>query len=265
MSRWTIRRREGIAFAEAGGVGPVMVLCHGGAGSHTHWVRNIDALAGRFRVRALDLPGYGASDAVDKSLSADDYVAAVTPMIDRLNADVEHFHLVGFSFGGVLSAGVAAALGTRVARLSLIAPGGFGNPRTRALDMRRLPEGGLEVPEVRAVVRHNLLEMMLADPVSIGEETLALQLANSRRTGFNSSKLSLSGRTPRDVPKIAAALQVVWGDADRLAHPSPAERGAILQAARPGLPVHLVPGGGHWVQYERAEAVNRLLLDFHAP
>jgi len=24
-----------------------------------------------------------------------------------------------------------------------------------------------------------------------------------------------------------------------------------------------VPSGGHWIQYEQAEAINRLLLDFH--
>ncbi|MEL0112589.1 MAG: alpha/beta fold hydrolase, partial [Rickettsiales bacterium] len=62
MSGWKIRKEHGINFAEAGS-GPVMVMCHGGAGSHTHWSRNIDALAERFTVRALDLPGFGESDA----------------------------------------------------------------------------------------------------------------------------------------------------------------------------------------------------------
>lgn len=91
-----------------------------------------------------------------------------------------------------------------------------------------------------------------------------LQLANSRRTGFDSSRLSLSERTPRDVPRVVAGMQAIWGDADRLAHPSPRARGDVLQRLWPGLPVHLVPGGGHWVRYERAEAVNRLLVEFHA-
>jgi 2-hydroxy-6-oxonona-2,4-dienedioate hydrolase len=262
MSGWKIRKEHGINFAEAGS-GPVMVMCHGGAGSHTHWSRNIDALAEHFTVRALDLPGYGESDPTNKEYTAAEYVAAAAPKVDGLTSDVERFHLVGFSFGGALSAGLAAALGNRVEKLTLVAPGGFGDPKGRKLDMRRLPKGGLDVPEVRETVRHNLLQMMIADEKNIDDETLALQLANSRRTGFNSAKLSLSELTPGNVKTATAEIQLIWGDADLLAHPSPQARAAILQGVRPEIRVHYVPGGGHWVAYECADAVNRLLLAFH--
>ena len=75
MSGWTIRKEHGVNFAEAGS-GPLFVMCHGGAGSHTHWSRNIDALADHFTVRALDLPGYGESDPTNKDYTAAEYVAA---------------------------------------------------------------------------------------------------------------------------------------------------------------------------------------------
>ena len=137
MSGWAIRKSHGITFAEAGS-GPVMVMCHGGAGSHTHWARNIDALAAHFTVRALDLPGYGDSDPTNKDFTAEEHVAAATPKVDGLTADVERFHLVGFSFGGALSAGIAATLGERVEKLTLVAPGGFGDPISH-----KSPLGGL--------------------------------------------------------------------------------------------------------------------------
>ena len=262
MSGWMIKKSHGITFAEAGS-GPVMVMCHGGAGSHTHWARNIDALAAHFTIRALDLPGYGDSDPTNKDFTAEEYVAAAAPKVDGLTADVERFHLVGFSFGGALSAGIAATLGERVEKLTLVAPGGFGDPKGRTLDMLRLPKGGLDVPEVRETVRHNLLQMMIADEANIDDETLALQLANSRRTGFNSAKLSLSDLTPGNVKKATAYIQLIWGDADLLAYPSPQARAAILQEVKPEIPMHLVPGGGHWVAYECAEALNALVLAFH--
>ena len=243
MSGWRIRKVCGINFAEAGS-GPVIMLCHGGAGSHTHWVRNIDALAAHFTVRAVDLPGYGESSPIDKSYTARQYVDAVVPKIITLISDVDRFHLVGFSFGGALSAGIAAALGERVEKLTLVAPGGVGDPVGRELDMRRLPEGSLDVAKVR--------------------ETLALQLANSRRTRFNSAKLSLSDLTPDHVRKATADIQLIWGAEDTLAHPSPEARAAVLKDIRPEIPVYLVPGGGHWVAYECAETVNELLLGFHA-
>ncbi|MEE2689596.1 MAG: alpha/beta fold hydrolase [Pseudomonadota bacterium] len=263
MSGWRIRKVCGINFAEAGS-GPVIMLCHGGAGSHTHWVRNIDALAAHFTVRAVDLPGYGESAPIDKSYTARQYVDAVVPKIITLISDVDRFHLVGFSFGGALSAGIAAALGERVEKLTLIAPGGFGDPVGRKLDMRRLPEGNLDVAKVRETVRHNLLEMMIADEANIDAKTLALQLANSRRTRFNSAKLSLSDLTPDHVRKATADIQLIWGAEDTLAHPSPEARAAVLKDIRPEIPVYLVPGGGHWVAYECAETVNELLLGFHA-
>lgn len=262
MSSWRIRKEHGVNFAEAGS-GPVIVLCHGGAGSHTHWARNIDALAEHFTVRALDLPGYGESDPTDKSYTAREYVDAAAPKVDALTGDVERFHLVGFSFGGALSAGIAAALGERVEKLTLVAPGGFGDPVGRTLDMRRLPDGGLDAPEVRETVRHNLLQMMIADEANIDDDTLALQLANSRRTGFNSAKLSLSDLTPDHVRQATAEIQLIWGDADSLAHPNPTARASVLQEIKPEIPVHLVPGGGHWVAYECADAVNELLMAFH--
>ena len=152
MSDWRIHKEHGINFAEAGS-GPLIVLCHGGAGSHTHWTRNIDALAEHFTVRALDLPGYGESDPTNKSYTARQYVDAAVPKVDALTSDVDRFHLVGFSFGGALSAGISAALGKRVAKLTMVAPGGFGDPVGRKLDMRRLPEGNLDVPEVRVTSR----------------------------------------------------------------------------------------------------------------
>jgi len=263
MSGWTIRKEHGVNFAEAGS-GPLFVMCHGGAGSHTHWSRNIDALAEHFTVRALDLPGYGESDPTNKDYTAAEYVAAMVPKMDALTSDFDRFHLMGFSFGGALSAGMAAALGDRVEKLTLIAPGGFGNPVGRTLDMRRLPKGDLNVPEVRETVRHNLLQMMINDEANIDEATLALQLENSRRTGFNSAKLSLSDLTPGNIRTATADIQLIWGDADRLAHPSPEARAAILQDAKPGIPAHFVPNGGHWVAYECAAAVNALILEFHS-
>ena len=41
------------------GSGHPIFLFHGGMGSWTHWIRNIDVLAEHFEVRAVDAPSYG--------------------------------------------------------------------------------------------------------------------------------------------------------------------------------------------------------------
>src|SRR6202012_2762510 len=43
------------------GNGPALVLLHGGYGSWTHWLRNVENLASRYSVLACDLPGLGES------------------------------------------------------------------------------------------------------------------------------------------------------------------------------------------------------------
>jgi alpha-beta hydrolase superfamily lysophospholipase len=43
---------------------PTFVLLHGGSGSWTHWIRNIEPLVAEgYRVLAVDLPGFGDSEA----------------------------------------------------------------------------------------------------------------------------------------------------------------------------------------------------------
>ncbi len=262
MKNWRKKQLNGLAYVEAG-AGPVMVMCHGGAGSHMHWVRNIDPLAEHFTVRAVDMPGYGESDAVRPDVSIEEYLPMAIAKIDAVAASETPIHLVGFSFGATFSAALAAALGPRIQKLTLCGPGGFGNPKKRILDMRRLPEGDLSDPAVREVLRHNLLQMMLHDPANIDETVMAMQLANSRRTEFDSRKLSFMNRVLADVGRMTADLQVIWGTEDKLAYPSPATRTEILRGKRPDLRAHFLPDCGHWVQFEGATEVNRHILEFH--
>jgi 2-hydroxy-6-oxonona-2,4-dienedioate hydrolase len=72
--------------AHVAGNGPPMVLLHGGHGSWTHWIRNVDVLAEHHRVVAFDLPGYGASPDVPDDLSLDDYVSWVADAVSTVAA-----------------------------------------------------------------------------------------------------------------------------------------------------------------------------------
>ncbi len=109
------------------GAGPDFVIFHGGFGSWRHWIGNIEVLAERFRVLAFDLPGYGDSVGVPEATTPQQYIDWVSDEIAA--AAPNGRHLAGFSFGGALAARVAARLGPRIKRLSLLGPGGFDFPR----------------------------------------------------------------------------------------------------------------------------------------
>lgn len=242
------------------GEGEALVLLHGGMGSWRHWIRNLDALAARFTVHAVDMPGCGDSDSVSRDIADDDYITLVVDALDAVGG-AKPFNLAGFSFGGIMAAMVAARMGARIRKLSLVSPGGFGKS-PRPLDLRKIPPDAAGLAAVREVLRHNLRVMMLADPASVTEDAVDLHYANVRRTRFDGRRFSVSNRMGETLGRIVCPIQTVWGERDALPYPDVHARIAACRAAVPGIRVDVVPGSGHWVQYETPEPVNRALLDF---
>lgn len=240
------------------GAGAPLVLLHGGMGSINHWQRNVDVLAKHFTVHALDMPGYGESPTVPKDMPNDDYVALV---VDALNATVPAgaFRLAGFSFGGIISALCAVKMGARVEKLSLMGPGGF--KRGAVLDLEKIPRASEGTAMMRTALRHNLEVMMCAGPVT--DETIDLHLANVQRTRYDGRHFSLTpGLLAKCLTQMTCPVQVIWGEADALCQPSIQPRVDEVRAAMPGIRVDVIPGGGHWIQYDAADEVNRLMMEF---
>lgn len=81
------------------GSGPPLLLVHGGNGSWLHWVRSIDALAGRHQVWLPDLPGCGDSDEIAPPANLERLVAALQHNIADLVGDEREIDVAAFSFG----------------------------------------------------------------------------------------------------------------------------------------------------------------------
>jgi pimeloyl-ACP methyl ester carboxylesterase len=56
-------------------------------------------------------------------------------------------------------------------------------------------------------------------------------------------------------------LAGIWGEHDVTAMGHLSDREAMIRGWDPDAEFHIVPGAGHWVQYEAAEEANRLLLE----
>ena len=248
-------------WAHSLGCGSNVILVHGGRGSHTHWIRNIRPLSERYRVHALDLPGFGNAPDVSGDISAEAYLSLVHEGVLGLIKN-EPAAVLGFSFGGAVAADLSRRLGTQCSRLALIGPGGFGEAKGRSLDLRSAPPTNKADPAYRAVIRHNLLAMMLSDPSAVDEATIDLQCENIARARFNSLKVSLRPTLLADLAAQTCPLLMVWGEKDVVAHPSPASRAQACLTVRPDARVSMIPAAGHWVQYEASESFNGLVLGF---
>lgn len=100
---WTTRPRsevDGLAAIVAGD-GPTMVLLHGVGLRAEAWAPVIDAFAPQFRVIAPDLPGHGASPAVDLPDRLAGYADRIAPLL-RDTAIV-----VGHSMGAMIALNLA--------------------------------------------------------------------------------------------------------------------------------------------------------------
>ncbi len=259
MHTQTARKPTRLA-AQIVGQGKDLLLFHGGRGSRNHWVRNVEALARHFRVFALDLPGYGESPGVADKSDPDAYIEALQKAIEDLELAPAPFNLAAFSFGATLAASLAARLGKRVGKLSLIGPSGFGPGPGYPRELRSLK--GASPEAVDGIIADNLGLTMLSSREAVTDEAVVLHKANLACTRFNSHKMSIRASTVGDLARVQCPAQIIWGERDRLAHPSVAARAEACCKAVPTLRVDLISGAGHWAQFENAPETNRVLLEF---
>jgi 2-hydroxy-6-oxonona-2,4-dienedioate hydrolase len=243
------------------GEGQPLALLHGGYGSWTHWIRNVEPLAERHRVLVPDLPGLGDSDMPpepDRPEAIAEIVAAGLRSLLRAGEAVD---IGGFSFGGLIGGLVAERLGPRAESLVLVGSGGLGVRRGAPIELvtwRDLPD---EVAR-RAAHRENLAILMIADCADIDELAVHLQVRNATRARLRSRLLSRIPALPTAIPRMSARLQGVWGERDVTAQGVLEEIRRLLQSLQPGAGFVVIPRAGHWAQYEAAEQFNATLLRF---
>lgn len=127
-----------------GSRGPATVLLHGAAGSWTTWTPVIAAsdLHGTplTNVVALDLPGWGSSDGIDRVHRVEDLSDAVVEAIRALGFD--SWRIVGHSLGGFVALDIAARYPAATLGVTMVSGSGAS-----VLDAIRHPlRGGAAIP-----------------------------------------------------------------------------------------------------------------------
>lgn len=114
----TIKSKDETPIAvECAGVGPNLLIVHGGMGDHTQWKPLFPLLASRFTVCAMDRRGHGASgDSLEYALQreAEDVAAVVNSRPDKI-------FVLGHSYGAVCAL-EAAFLTNKISKLVLYEP-----------------------------------------------------------------------------------------------------------------------------------------------
>jgi 2-hydroxy-6-oxonona-2,4-dienedioate hydrolase len=240
------------------GSGKPLVLMHGGHGSWTHWVRNVEALGALRAVWVPDLPGYGDSDALPPGADFEAFLAATLESLDGLVGASTEIDLAGFSFGGVVASTLA---GRRpVGKLALVGSAGHGGKRRQQRELLNWKKVEAE-DERRALFDANLKSFMLHDPDHADSLALTVYEDACLRTRFRSKDVSLANTL---APLLEAAdidPLLLWGTHDVTAA-DPQAFSDQLRAQGLRHRFALVPDAGHWAQFEAADEVNRRVLDY---
>jgi 4,5:9,10-diseco-3-hydroxy-5,9,17-trioxoandrosta-1(10),2-diene-4-oate hydrolase len=264
-----------IFVAEAGG-GPAVVMLHGGgpgASGVSNYSRNIEVLAQDLRVIVPDMPGYGRSaKGVDQSDPFGYLADMIRGLLDELGLATAH--LVGNSYGGAAALRLALDTPHRVDKLVLMGPGGIGTTRAApAAGLKSLMSyyggDGPSRDKLKAFIRNYLVY----DGASVPDELIDLRYAASidpevvanpplrRPSGPMALRTLWRMDLTRDsrLKQLQTPTLVLWGRDDKVNRPT---GGPMLLNLMPNAELVMTSRTGHWVQWERAELFNRIVLEF---
>jgi pyruvate dehydrogenase E2 component (dihydrolipoamide acetyltransferase) len=241
------------------GQGEPVLFIHGFGGSADSWYYNTRPLSQRFRVYAMDLPGFGRSSKVARPGFLAFFAEWLVHLLD-LNGHARA-HVVGNSMGGAISLHLALAHADRVQRLVLVDPAGLGTELNEDV-LRAMTETRTEMDARAALapVFHN--EALLSAPMVDRLYRYKQEPGTTEVLREVGSQLVRGGEALVDfrprLRDIRAPTLVVWGREDRLIPSSHIESAAAI----PNVRTHVFEGCGHIPQVEMAEPFNNLLFEF---
>jgi pyruvate dehydrogenase E2 component (dihydrolipoamide acetyltransferase) len=234
---------------------PVMFI-HGFGGDLNNWLFNLDAVAERHPVIALDLPGHGGSDAKLPGTSLPALAKFVARFLDQAGVQ-GRVHMVGHSMGGAIALQLALDASDRVASLALVSPAGLGEEINTGYT-----DGFVQAQSRREL--KPVLEQLFADPALVSRQMVDDMLKYKRLDGIEPllSELGVAlFAEGRQSTVLAARLQaldkpllVFWGEDDQVI--------PAAQAANAGPQAEVIrfAGTGHMAMLEKASEVNADLL-----
>jgi pimeloyl-ACP methyl ester carboxylesterase len=244
---------------------PPLVLIHGSGASGSSWGPVVPALAGRYHVVRVDLPGHGQSPPAP-SYDVPGQAARLAAALDELG--LRPVTVAGHSSGGYVATALAEQRPDLVGSLALISSG----PRPDALLPQPVPLRVLIAPPLGPLLWRVRSDAMLRRgvtavcnrPVDVPDDLIAETRAIGYRTFRTVLRHNGAYIAERSVPARLTALDVpvlvIFGAADRRWNPSSAHHYDTVPKAR----VEQLPGVGHFPMLEAPEETGGLLLDFAA-
>jgi len=245
----------------------VFFCLHGGGPGANAWdntVHNLDALAEHFRCIIMDFPGYGLSDKdVKRDEPLDIFCSKILlGLMDQLG--IEKAHLYGSSqfSASCLRFGIEYPdrVGKIIIQASGVARGSYFTPG-------QLYGGKLLNVVAQNPTRENMALLMhefIPKDELCTDEMIDNRLAAALIPGHLAGRAKMPAASNSDMTPIISKLKApvlgIWGHQDRVVG---WESALSALALIPDVRIHVWGGGtGHFVEYEKPEEFNNLVIGF---
>ncbi|MFF7453307.1 alpha/beta fold hydrolase [Kitasatospora sp. NPDC008115] len=242
---------------------PPLVLIHGSGSSGSTWSPVVPALADRYHVIQVDLPGHGQSPPAP-SYDVPEQAGRLAAVLDELA--LRPATVVGHSSGGYVATALTEQRPDLVGSLALISSGPSPDallPQPALLRVLISPPLGPLLWPIRsdAMLRKGM-SAVCNRQVNIPDDLVA----EVRGIGYRTFRTVLRRNTAyiaeRSLPERLAALDVpvlvIFGAADRRWDPSSVHHYDMVANAR----IEQLPDVGHLPMFEAPETTGELLLAF---
>ena len=235
-----------------------LLLLHGLGGSIESWTNNIEFLSTKFRIIALDLPGFGLSDKPKISYSINFYVGFLEKFIKRIK--LNHLFVIGSSLGGHIAIEFTIRNRKNVEKLILINPAG-SLPKTfkGTKELRKYlrivnAKSSKDVSRILSSIDNSMVSRSYADAVY-----KRLSLPGAKQAFISALKGSARAqRYNNQLEKIDTSMLLIWGKKDRM---------IPLKFIRPFMEhgnsrIIIIENCGHRPHVENPRLFNKVVKDF---
>ena len=258
------------------GEGPDVVLVHGLGGAKSSFLDAAAILSRRYRVHALDLPGFGSSSKPPTApYDARWFAETVRETMDALG--IARAHVAGNSLGGKVALELGLQAPERVRSLVLLCPAvAFVRRPYHPLVRLAVPEVGIVPHQFTRAIIEDRFWALFADRDRIDPSVCDTVVEEFRRTyaspGARVAFLAAARRLYLDEPfgrggfyprlaQLAVPSLFIWGSHDTV---TPASLGDHVARWLPSAEQVVLDDCGHVPQIEHPDDTGDLLLDFFA-
>jgi 2-hydroxy-6-oxonona-2,4-dienedioate hydrolase len=238
--------------------GTPLLLLHGLGGSIESWTNNIRSLSTKFRIIALDLPGFGLSDKPKISYSINFYVNFLEKFVKRIK--LKHFFIIGSSLGGHIAIEFTIRNRKNVDKLILISPAGSlpktfkGTKELREYIRIVRARSSREVSRILSSIDNSMVCRSYADAIY-----KRLSLPGAKQAFISALRGSaMAQRYNNKLERIDTDMLLIWGREDRM---------IPLRFIRPFMEhgksrITILEKCGHRPHVENPKLFNKIVKDF---